>query len=276
MKLLVPFDFSEEAVHALKLAKELADALHSEVKILHALNYPKFPYNNTVEGKEFGSALTKKAKEAIDYTLRELHIDNNNIKVEISNNKVASSIITSTYDNELQYTVIGRKEHVIPKKVGSTTRDILRYAKGSIISVQKDASLNNIKNILMITDFSNTPIKAIGKIKTIQELSGAQITCLYVNTKQDWATTEDIQKRKQDFCKTHSLTNTTLEIVNDNSLEEGIAYITRAKTFDFIGLTIKLFEDNADIINTHLSIERMLHNINIPLMSYAYKPAIFN
>ena len=276
MKILVPFDFSKESVNALELAKELAENLDTEIKILHALNYPKFEYFNTVVGEELIEKLKSKAKADIDELLHKMHFNKSRIEVEISKDKAAAAIIKSTYDNELLYTIIGKKEQVIPKKVGSTTRDIIRYARGAVICVKNKVTLRDFNDLLVITDFSNTPIKASGRIKTIQELNQSKITFLYVNTKENWMSTEKILEKKNAFCKTHNFINTKLEIIDAESLEMGVAHLMRREKFDLVGIKIRLFENNYDIVNTHLSIERMLHNIDTPVLSYTHRPEVFN
>lgn len=41
-KILVPYDFSSEARHALKLGREVAAVLGYRLKVLHCLDFPQY------------------------------------------------------------------------------------------------------------------------------------------------------------------------------------------------------------------------------------------
>lgn len=271
MKILVPFDFSKESINALKLAKDLAQELNLDIKVFHSLGCPKFPYNQTEEEERHKNNLLNKAEQETEKVLRQIFTDIDKIDIEVSDVSPSAGIIKCTYDRDVLYTIVGSKKQVIPDKVGSTTRNIVRHAQGAIISVTDRLTLNSIKNILLVTDFTNTPVNTIHSIKLIQKITNAKITLLYVNTKQEWASTDETNKQKEDFCKIHGLINTELEIINDENLEKGIFNMTKSAQFDLLGIRIKLLEGKLDLVNTHLSVERIMDNIAIPVLSYTHR-----
>lgn len=271
MKILVPFDFSTESLHALKLAKEMSSNLNLDITIFHSLEFPEFPYNQTKDMEQIKNALTHEAELEIKKVLTKEFDSDNGIEVIVNEANASSGIIKSTYSRDIIYTIIGSKKRMVPEKVGSTTSDIIRFAHGAVINVKHGLNLSAINNILFVTDFSNTPSKLIQNIKLIQSVTKAKITFLYVNTRENWMSTQETIKRKKEFCKVHDLNDTMLQIVNDENLEKGVFNTTKNGLFDLIGIRINLLEGNLDLVDTHLSVERIMDNIDIPVLSYTHR-----
>lgn len=274
MKVSVPFDFSQESVNALKLGKQLAAKLDLNLKLVHSLGLEDYPYYKTEEADRLKKIVFSNAESEIDKALREASIDPNEIEISIRDGRPAPLIIRTSQEHEVLFTVIGRKESKIPEQVGSTTRDIIRYATGSVLSAKKETTFDSIKNILFITDFDKTPITAVGNIRRIQEVNNAKLKFLYVNTKDVWQSTRDTKDQWREFCKIHNLRDTELEIINDESMEKGVLYHMRNNPVDLVAIKIQRSYGKLDLFDSHLSAERIMDHTDIPVLTYVKNPFV--
>ncbi|WP_299535652.1 universal stress protein [Ulvibacterium sp.] len=269
MKVSVPFDFSKEAVNALKLGKQLATNLGLNLKLIHSLGLEDYPYYKTEEADRLKEIVFANAKSEVNKALEEVSINPNDIEISIKDGRPAPLIISTSQEREVLFTVIGRKASKVPQQVGSTTRDIMRYATGSVLSTRKETNFDDIKNILFITDFDNTPITAVGNLRKIQEINNAKLKVLYVNTKDVWQSTHETMDQWKEFCKIHNLTDTELEIINDESMEKGVLYHMRNNPVDLVAIKIQRSYGKLDLFDSHLSAERIMDHTDIPVLTYA-------
>lgn len=269
MKILVPFDFSKESINALRLGKGMASKLKVGLKVIHSLGIPDYPYYNTKEISRFQELVMENAKTELQKELETIFTDPSEIELEISAGKPASHIIQNTQDRSTMATVLGRKQQKLPDSIGSTTRDIIRYSEDAIISVSEEFDFDHIKEMLFVTDFEPTPVDALSTIKLIQKANNANLSLLYVNTKENWQSTAETKKRMEKFCKIHGLVNAQLKIVNDESLEKGVLDLLKSTAVDLIAIKINSATGKLDIVETHLSAERIMDHTNIPVLTYS-------
>ncbi|UOY08271.1 universal stress protein [Muricauda sp. SCSIO 64092] len=270
MKVLVPFDFSEESTNALRLGKELAGKLGVDLKVFHSLGMPNFLYSVSEKMDSLKESLLTVAELELNKVLNELFDNPKNIEVEICEGSTSSRILKNTYDKDVFLTILGRKDQVIPNKVGSTTRDVIRYANGSVISIKEKLAVKSIKNILVVTDFSSTPINAMYAVKKIQKINNAQLKLLNVNTMEDWSSTKEVIVKMKEFCKIHSLTNVDLQVINDNTFEQGVLNELKANSYNLMAIRIVRPESNINLPEERVGIERLMDNTNVPIMTYAH------
>ncbi|BFP42808.1 hypothetical protein FGF1_36530 [Flavobacteriaceae bacterium GF1] len=269
MKILVPFDFSQESINALKLGKEMSTKLKLDLKVIHSLGISDYPYYKTEEADRLKEIVLTNAKSEMRKILKGFFIDPNAIELEIADSKASPHIIRTSREREIIFTVLGRKDQHIPDRIGSTTRDIIRYANNSVISISKELQFDTLKDILFVTDFEPTPVNALSTVKMIQRANNATLKLLYVNTRENWQSTSETKNRMEEFCKLHGLANADLEIINDDSLEKGVLNHIKSAPVDLIAIRINSSYGKLDIMDTHLSAERIMDHSETPILTYS-------
>lgn len=269
MKILVPFDFSQESINALKLGKEMSAKLKLDLKVIHSLGISDYPYYKTEEADRLKEIVLANAKSEMAKVLKGFFIDPNAIELEIADGKASPHIIRTSREREIIFTVLGRKDQHIPDRIGSTTRDIIRYANNSVIGISKELRFDTLKDILFVTDFEPTPVNALSTVKMIQKVNNAALKLLYVNTRENWQSTLETKKRMEEFCKLHGLANADLEIINDDSLEKGVLNHIKSTPVDLIAIRINSSYGKLDIMDTHLSAERIMDHSETPILTYS-------
>ncbi|MFN3137550.1 MAG: universal stress protein [Allomuricauda sp.] len=268
--ILIPYDFSKESKYALKLASQIALTTNSKLKIVHALGLSNLTILADDERMVLLRDLQVKAREALRKEMDAHNMEYDGFEIEISEDSPSTAILKSTYEFDADFVLLGFKNQQIPDKVGSTTRDILRYAKGSVVSLKYGMDIHDLKRIIVITDFENTPIAAIENVKFLKDLSGAQLRFLLINTHKDWHTTTETEKRLKTFSDIHNLDNVAVDIINDDSVEVGILNYLKKNPADLLVMNIKKFGSKVDPRETHLTAEIILDNANTNVMSFAF------
>lgn len=268
MEILAPFDFSQESIYAVQFGEQIARATGFKLKVLHCINLPSYPYYESDNAKSLRKLLNQDANVAVTNKLK--LILGSLPDVEISEGCASSAILIKNASDDIRYTILGYKEQHFPNKIGSTVRDILRFAKGSVFSVKRAVDLQSIKSILLVTDFQKIPVESVSNVKLIQELNKAHLNVLYVNSQDNWQTTRETYGRMDEFCQVHDLQNISLDVINDNSLESGVLNkISRSKV-DLIAMKINSSNEKLNLRETHLSAEKIIDNTDIPMLTFAH------
>ena len=237
-KVLVPYDFSLEARHALKLGREVAAVLGYRLKVLHCLDFPQYPYLDFDSVRPLEKTLIDAATKTLVDDLDRMFGSLQDLEIDIVSGSASSNILDATFDHDVNYTFMGYKDREIPEHLGSTTRDILRFANGSVMSLKKEVSLDSINHILLVTDFQNTSVRAMENLKLIKKITKAEMTLLYVNTRENWLSTKETKRAMKQFCEIHDIQQAKLEIINDSNVVSGTLNGLLNNPYDLVALKL--------------------------------------
>ena len=269
-KILVPYDFSLEARHALKLGREVAAVLGYRLKVLHCLDFPQYPYLDFDSVRPLEKTLIDAATKTLVDDLDRMFGSLQDLEIDIVSGSASSNILEATFDHDVNYTFMGYKDRDIPEHLGSTTRDILRFANGSVMSLKKEVSLDSINHILLVTDFQNTSVRAMENLKLIKKITKAEMTLLYVNTRENWLSTKETKRAMKQFCEIHDIQQANLEIINDSNVVSGTLNGLLNNPYDLVALKLNALSDEKRFNDLHLMGEMLLENTNTPILTYVH------
>ncbi|MAO16384.1 universal stress protein [Flagellimonas marinaquae] len=269
-KILVPYDFSSEARHALKLGREVAAVLGYRLKVLHCLDFPQYPYLDFDSVRPLEKTLIDAATKTLVDDLDRMFGSLQDLEIDIVSGSASSNILEATFDHDVNYTFMGYKDRDIPEHLGSTTRDILRFANGSVMSLKKEVSLDSINHILLVTDFQNTSVRAMENLKLIKKITKAEMTLLYVNTRENWLSTKETKRAMKQFCEIHDIQQANLEIINDSNVVSGTLNGLLNNPYDLVALKLNALSDEKKFNDLHLMGEMLLENTNTPILTYVH------
>ena len=269
-KILVPYDFSSEARHALKLGREVAAVLGYRLKVLHCLDFPQYPYLDFDSVRPLEKTLIDAATKTLVDDLDRMFGSLQDLEIDIVSGSASSNILEATFDHDVNYTFMGYKDRDIPEHLGSTTRDILRFVNGSVMSLKKEVSLDSINHILLVTDFQNTSVRAMENLKLIKKITKAEMTLLYVNTRENWLSTKETKRAMKQFCEIHDIQQANLEIINDSNVVSGTLNGLLNNPYDLVALKLNALSDEKKFNDLHLMGEMLLENTNTPILTYVH------
>jgi nucleotide-binding universal stress UspA family protein len=226
--LLVPFDFSEPAIEALKFARQLAEKDNAKIELIHAIPLPVLNDSSVVMSFEQqymrdqkGAAL-KKLNAEIGRWLK----GKKNVSADVEFGSVVSVIERAINDSKAATVVMGThgasgiKEYTI----GSNAEKTVRNSTVPVIAVRK--AVKKISNIVFPTFPDDDQEEITLQVKELQEFFKAKLHILYVNTPALFHRDSDIRPKLEIFAKRYMFKNYTINIFNDISQAEGIINFT--------------------------------------------------
>lgn len=245
--ILVPFDFSEEAENAFQFAQQLATKSQSKLKLVHIVETPTTQSFSTMGEMNLDSAqlnqvymieLVEKRKGQ----LKEIEEQHQNkpykFKTRLAFGNPYAGISTEIADIKADLVIMGSKgtsglEELL---IGSNTEKVVRHAQCPVITVKQPADADNIKKIIFASDFSEDSKTVIQHIRVLQELLGAELSLVKINTPSFFETSRDSRQKMETFIANHGLSNTQAVIYNSTSEEEGIIEYAEEINADMIAL----------------------------------------
>lgn len=232
--ILVPTDFSEHANNALDLAVQIAKKNDAKIHVVNVIEgIRNFSFNTmgeaeSVMGEEafIVQKLIDQVKERLARLIEKDEYESVAIETEVEMGSAYESISKVIAKHEADLLVMGTRgmsglEEVL---IGSNTEKVVRYSKCPVITVKDKIDLSHIKNIVFATNLTEDQTDLIVKLKEIQEVTGATLHLVKVNTPNHFHTQRHMQEEFKNFIAQHNLSNTTTSIYNESTEEDGILY----------------------------------------------------
>lgn len=247
LTILVPFDFSEEAENAFNFAQQLAAKSMGKLKLVHIIEVPTSQSFSTMGEMNLNSAqlnqvymieLVEKRKKQ----LKEIEDDQQNkpydFKTRLAFGNPYAGISKEISEIKADLVIMGSKgssglEELL---IGSNTEKVVRHAKCPVITVKRAINADEIKKIVFASDFGEESKTVIQHIKPLQELLGAELSLVKINTPNFFESSKNSRQKIESFIVKHGLSNTHGVIYNSNSEEEGIIEYAEEVEADMIAM----------------------------------------
>ena len=241
-KLLVPTDFSEQAMHALKIAVKLAKKYNADIYLLHLLEMPELVVDgpgpqNTSELPE-ALYFMKLAHKKFDKLLSSPLLKGIKVIEAAEFDGAFEGIMdyVEKYDIDLivmgSHGVNGLEEFFI----GSNTEKVVRYAKVPVLVIKEENPNFNINKLVFATDLQDDNVRAVQKVHKLALSEGAMLHLVYINTPNNFRVSGEIYKDKKRFFEALKMESPLFSVYNDMSIEAGILNFAEAEKADLIGI----------------------------------------
>ena len=250
IKVLVPFDFSPTATHALNFATSLTDVYHGvEISVLHIVETPMSTGMGTMGGgldsspdfqDQFFYMELIEARKKQFQELEEKYLGSKfSFKTKLVLGNVFRSISDTIREEEPDLVIMGSRgssglEEVL---IGSNTEKVVRNASCPVITVKADTPIETMKKVVFASDFKESDEKVAARIKRMQTLFDAEFYFVVVNTPGNFETTRESIARIKNFVQKHKFENIKAEIYNSLSEESGILEFADDIQADMIAMT---------------------------------------
>lgn len=192
---LIPHDFSKNAMHAVDYALALFKCERTQFYFLHAYGddvYNRFADNTEADIELEKSRAKKETEKGLDKLIKEITAVPPNPKHTFQRISAFDSLVDSVNDfvNEINIdlVIMGTKGNTNNKKItfGSQTVQVFKYVQCPVLAVPNDAKFQQPKKIVFPTDYM-LPYKR-RELKLLNCLSAAyksEIHCLYISDFED-------------------------------------------------------------------------------------------
>ena len=269
LKILIPTDFSVQAEFAYLIVKKLEEKTPIEIHFLHVMNVP-----DTVTMDAAGNIQTcgeidvkhlTKQKEIADRNLASLKtLYGNHIHTNLVLGKITDAILDFSEANHFDLIVMGTKGAwgIKEKLSGSETQIIARKSKVPLLSLMCDRSDLQIKNILLVHNFSNPAKEDLSLLHKLIKAFDTKFHLLQITSGKTEAEQEAIEINMKKFAELNSLTNYECHVINDKDVENGVIHFNQQINMDII------------CIGTHGKGGIFHHNATEKLINHLFKPII--
>lgn len=240
--ILVPLDFSEESINALKTAYAFAKFAGSKLLLLNVIEDPNVnsvhitgeidydPLTN-IYTKLFIDKTTEKMEAILsDPAYQEVEIS---YKIDIGN--TYSSIIEHVDIHKASLIIMGSRGASGLQEIllGSVADKVTRHASCPVIVVKQEAQLSIVNDIIFATDLKSDQGTVVEALKSLQSLLRAHIHIIkIVNENPD--SFEDSEKKMIEFVKDHGIENYSLVVAQDDDITSAILDFANAKNAGMI------------------------------------------
>jgi nucleotide-binding universal stress UspA family protein len=277
-RILVPTDFSEEAHHALHAAIRIAQKTGAAIKVLHAVEmaYPTTSFNVTGQvmppdsmDQVFTLQLLETTKRRMHQLLSSIEHAGVDIVQEVDVDRVISKIKQVIEKDQVDLVVMGSKgsSGLDEFLIGSNTEKVVRSASCPVMTVKRDMGNFDIKEIVLASDFRREISKAVEEFKKFQEIFGARLHLVYINTPGAFESSSNIKQRLEQAVSRYNLQNYTINVYNDTVEEDGILHFASEVNADLIMMATHGRTGLAHLLSGSIA-EDLVNHTSTPVLTY--------
>lgn len=270
-KILVPTDFSQQAENALKVAAQLARKNDSEIYLLHMLELPLNLIDKAKSGDSLPESLffMKLAHKKFKEVLSSDYLKDITVYETVLFHEAFDGIIEIAKKNDVDLIVMGSHGASGFKEmfIGSNTEKVVRTSDIPVLVIKNEHPTFTINNFIFATDFSEECKKPFKEAIKFAESVKAKIHLLFINTATNFVTTSEANAIMDNFLDGMELTNYTLNIHNDTSVEKGILNFAQSIDADLVGMATHGRKGLSHFFNGSVS-EDLVNHAKRPVITF--------
>lgn len=279
-KVLVPVDFSEESINALRFAVDLTAKSGGEIGLLHIIQLPVLQDSPRMPVERYRGPLVDEMKTAAHFKFLKLIDEHNRDFLSIStevliSNRIHQTIAKHAKKHKFDTVVMGTKgaSGIREWIIGSNTEKVVRTCPVPVISVKKYTPGLRIKNIVFPNMLDTEHQEdLVTKIKVLQNFFQAELHIVWINTPAISKADVDVRKRLKEFARRYMLKDYTINVFNFTDEETGILEYTRQINGDLIAMGTRGLQGIAHVLSGSIA-EDMVNHVEYPVWTYCTKAA---
>jgi nucleotide-binding universal stress UspA family protein len=274
-RIVVPTDFSECSMSALKVATQIADKIDAVISIVHTYELPIYGFTSgqlMYDGNELG-----KVKQEINEELQRIadldFIQDQTVErfllPEYSVDQIVEHELLKTADLIVMGTngTNGVGEDII----GSNTEKIIRKSECPVLAIREGAEKTfNPHKMVFASTFYGEVYDRFDAIKKFAQLFNSEIHLLHVNTPSDFMTTEVSDNLMNSFKEKFGLSLATINVYNDETIEDGVLNFSRRIGADIIAMETHGRTGIKHILNGSIT-EDVANHTRLPVLTFKIK-----
>jgi nucleotide-binding universal stress UspA family protein len=245
--ILVPTDFSDLARNALNLAYGIAEKTGARIQLLNVIEPPhgsSFSAMGEIDtsANDFEAVFIRQLKEKMEDKMQDLVSEETFKDVELNGRvdvgRPYETIADEITENDTNLVVMSTNgasgvEEVL---IGSNAEKVVRRSKCPVISVHDPVTIDDINDIVFATNLRDNQEKTLKELKTIQDIFGARLHVVTINTPSNFSSDRYYKKKMEEFAQNNQIKDYTFTVYNDDTEEDGIIYFADEIDADMIAL----------------------------------------
>lgn len=247
-KILVPFDFSEQAQNALDLATHLSNKFGNVgITVLHVIEVPATGTMGTMGGGEMMPAyenqvffieLMERRKQQFRDMESKYAGKPYTLTTKIVLGNAFQNISSAISDENPDLVVMGSKgsSGIDEVLLGSNAEKVVRTSHCPVLTVKAAINPETFKKIVFASDFKEDQDELAKRLKDLQKWFDADLYLVLINTPGNFESTRESAAKIKKFVKKYSIEHAVAEIYNSISEESGIVEFADDINADMIAM----------------------------------------
>jgi len=276
-KILVPVDFSEESLNALKFAAGIAKQIGATIKLLNIIEAPTgdsfSPMADGFGGGTIEDVFVLKLREKNIQRIKDLAhqpeyvgiVTEYKVHIDVVWDKIAKTIS----EIDAAFVVMGTKgtSNIDDIFIGSNAEKVIRVAHVPVLTFRKGTEFTGLKNIVLPSSFKENYPKIVNFIIEFAEKMGSNLHLLRVNTPGNFKPTSESLKMIADFAERHNIKKYSTNIFSHYSEEEGIRDFCNEKGIDLISIMTHGRQGLSRVFTSSIT-EEIVNKSGTPVFSF--------
>lgn len=241
LKILIPTDFSVQAEFAYLMVKRLEEKTSIDIHFLHVLNVPDtVTLDNNGNIQTCGEVDVKyilQQKEIAERKLANLKVlYGDKINTNLVLGKTTDAILDFSEPNHFDLIVMGTKgsNGLNEKLSGSEAQFVARRSRTPLLSLMCDRSDLEIKNILLVHNFSHPAPENMSLIHKLMKAFGTKIHLLQITSGNLELEKAKAEANMAKFAELNGIANYECHVINDKDVENGVIHFNQMNNMDII------------------------------------------
>jgi nucleotide-binding universal stress UspA family protein len=151
--------------------------------------------------------------------------------------------------------------------IGSNTEKVVRTSDIPVLVVKNEHPAFEVNNFIFATNLETTGKKTLQKVIDLAETFQARLHLVYINTANEFVTTDDCDKKLQNYMEGVAFDNYEFHVFNDDSVEQGILNFSRKINADVMGIATHGRKGLSHFFNGSIS-EDLVNHANSPVVTF--------
>jgi nucleotide-binding universal stress UspA family protein len=272
--ILVPTDFSKNAMHAAEYAAMLANQMHANIVFLNTFNVPmatEYEYTYDIEnylvvGKEVGETNLKVfTRDFINKT----NFDPDRTAQIVEYGFVADKIVDIASTIKADFIVMGTKgaSNLIDRLYGTTAQTVIKLAKCPVWIIPNRVHIHYPKKILYAADFQEDEMVATHRVLGMAKPLEADCKVVHIHDYFEENTAKIIQQKVNNLQYAFDEGNVSFKSVNYVNIIQGLENYVNSYKPDVLALSVHEKSFLSRIFDTSVS-KHFIQEAKLPMFTF--------
>lgn len=270
-KILVPTDFSPQAENALHVAAQLARKHDAEIYLLHLLELPLHQVDALSVHSDLPEAVffMKLAHKRFEEVMAKDYLKDVVVHETVEFHQSFTALIDTCKEKNIDLIVMGSHGVSGFKEmfIGSNTEKVVRTSDIPVLVIKNAHENFEINDFVFASDFTKDNKATYKQAAQMAQAFDAKMHLVMVNTANNFTTTAKAKERIAEFTKDYSYENSTINIYNDETVEQGILNFSQSINADLIGISTHGRQGIAHFFNGSIS-EDLVNHAKRPVVTF--------
>ncbi len=271
--IIVPTDFSDNAMHALRYACMLNGKLNGKIILFHSYAMPVLATDMTFEIMPPDDELKKLSHKMLKEQLQQItsEFPGMNFETVAEAGFAEDEIINLAKTKEADFLVMGTQgaSGLREALIGSITASVMEDTSCPVIAVPEKATVNRLSKIVFATDYALNDFENIGKVIELAKPFNAELTLLHVSSGEldkayEFAAIETFKENVKEENKYEKL---TFKLLDSREVLDGLNFYLDEIKADLLVMSMhhrNFFQKMFSRSKT----KRMAFHTHIPLLAF--------